>query len=305
MKPVTMMKKEPSAQPGNETGNHVPGNENRQQKKSSAWGVGAGVVLGVLTVGAVALYLNMGSMSKSLTERVASQTLGVPVTLARMDVDLPGKTAAVSSLTVANPAGFKGASSFTADKITIVAESLSPALVVFKTIEISGAAVNLEVTETTTNLSAIRNQVDSRAAEKPAGGGQKAPPRVVIRDLLFNGVKLNPVSTPLGGDMMPVELAALRITGIGEQQNGVLASAAIAQVLEQVTKTALQSGIQAGYMQGMAPEALSGLKSQMGIVATFREQAREGLENLKSSIRNLFHGGESNAPPPAAAPQQP
>ena len=283
---------------------------NANEKKPSS-GLIITMVGAFVLVGVVVVLMNMGSMVKATVEKIASDTLGVPVTLAALEIKPAEMTVTVTGLNVGNPQGFTKPSSFTIGKIGLTAETLSPELLVFQKIDVESTAINLEVSENATNLSTISRNVNSKAAAETTSAQQKQPPKIIVRELVFNGVTLNPSATLIGGDMMPVDITNLRLTGIGEKENGVLASEAITQVLESVTKTSLQAGLQAGYMQGMTPEALGDIKSQFGIAETFREQAKQGFENLKSEIKSLFGGTEEEAPvAPApestpAAPAQP
>ena len=274
---------------------------NANEKKSSS-GLVAGVIGGVVLIAAVVLFMNMGSLAKGMIEKVATDTLGVKVTLASLDIKPVEKTVTVTGLNIANPQGFKTSSALKIQKIDIAAESLSPELLVFKQISVEGTGINFEITESATNLSAISKNVDREAASKNTDAQQKQPPKVIVRELLFNGIKLTPSTTLTGGELAPVEIANLSISGIGERQNGVLASEAIAQVLDAVTKTSMQVGMQAGFLQGMSPQALGDIKSQFGMTDGFKEQARQGIENLKSGLKNLF-GGSEETPAPAPAQQ--
>jgi|GEM_PF-1289831 len=269
----------------------APKSANANEKKSSLKLIIGGILGFVLMVGLV-LFLNMGSLAKTAIEKIASDTLGVPVTLATLDIKLAEKTITVTGLNVTSPKGFKKPSVIKVGRINIAAESLSPELLVFKQIAVEGTNINLEVTEQATNITTIRNNVDSKAAAKPASADQKAPPKVIIRELLFNGMKLNPSMTMAGGDLKPVEISNLRMTNIGDKQQGVLASEAIAVILETITKTSMQASMQAGFLQGMSTDALGDIKNQLGMPANFKEQAKQGIDNLTSGIKGLFGGAQ-------------
>lgn len=244
-----------------------------------------GIIPGILLVAAVAVIINLGSLAKSAAERIASQTLGVRVMIGTLAVTPADKTVTVTGLRVANPAEFRQPASFTFDRISIAAESLAPDLLVFSKVSVDGSGINLEVAENDTNLTAIRRNVNERAAESAPGD---RPVKVIVRELVFNGMAVHPSGRADG--MNPVNLSTLRITGIGERSNGVLASEAIAQILERVTKASLESGLKAGYLKEMSPAALATVKSQFGITEGFKAQAKQGLENLKTGIKNLFGG---------------
>lgn len=298
---MTAARKKPAENPQTETAapradapRHVQAGT--AQEKKSPVGMIAAVTGGLIVLLAVAAILNMGSMAKGLVEKLASDTLGTKVTLASLDIRPAEKTVVASGLRVDNPAGFKNPSALTVGKIAITAETLSPDLLVFKTVDVQGTDINMEVTQSTTNLTSIRNKINATASEKKAAGQQKTPPKVIIRELVFNGMRLNPSATLAAGDMRPIEISNLRMTGIGEAQNGVPASEVMAQVMEQITRTSVQAALQGGYLEGMSADALGALKSQMGIVESFGEQAKHGLESLKSGLRNLFGGGEQPQP---------
>ncbi len=247
-----------------------------------------GIIPGILLVAAVAVIFNIGSLAKSAAERIASQTLGVRVMIGTLAVTPADKTVTVTGLRVANPAEFRQPTSFTFDRISIAAESLAPDLLVFSKVSVDGSGINLEVAENDTNLTAIRRNVNERAAETAPG---TQPVKVIVRELVFNGMAVHPSGKADG--MNSVNLSSLRITGIGERSNGVLASEAIAQILERVTKASLESGLKAGYLKEMSPAALATVKSQFDITEGFKAQTKQGLENLKAGIKNLFGGKQA------------
>ncbi len=272
-----------SKKPAPQSAQTPVGQDNVPPVKSSSRRLLAGIIPGILLVAGVAIIMNIGSLAKTSVEKIASQTLGVRVTLGTLAVSPSDKTVTVTGLRVANPADFHEPAAFTIDRVSIVAESLASDLLVFSQVSVDGTGINLEVAENDTNLTAIRRNVNERAAETAAGS---QPVKVIVRELLFNGMTVQPSGTAEG--LKPASIAPLRVAGIGERQNGVLASEAIAQVLESVVKASLQSGLQAGYLKGMSPAALATVKSQLGIAEGFKAQAKQGFENIKTGIKNLF-----------------
>lgn len=280
------------------------GNTAPVRKKSSA-GLVITMIGAFVLVAAAVVLMNVGSLVKVTVEKIASDTLGVPVTLATLEMNPAEKTVIVTGLNVGNPPGFTKPVSFTIGKIGITAESFSPALLVFEKIDVESTDINLEIVENATNLSMLSSSANKQAAAPDTAAAQQVqPPKVIIRQLVFNGMTLNS-SAVTGGDLPAISVSGLHMTGIGEKENGVLASEAITQVLETVTRTAMQGSLQAGYLQSMSPAALDGIRNQFGLAETFKEQAKQGFENLKSGIRNLFGGAESEAPAPATPAEEP
>ncbi len=98
---------------------------NANEKKAFA-GLVFAIVGAFVLVGIVVVLMNMGSMVKATVEKIASDTLGVPVTLATLDIKPVEMSIIATGLNVGNPQGFTRPFSFTAGKISIMAESFSP-----------------------------------------------------------------------------------------------------------------------------------------------------------------------------------
>lgn len=256
-------------------------------------------VLSVLIIGsATILYMNSSNIIKAAVEKIATQTLGVDVRIARLDISLPEKTVSVSGLSIANPKGFAKSHAITVGTIGITLESFSKKLITFDNILVDQAAINLEVTESGTNLTAIQNNIDRKASAKTSAAAEQKtndqsteehePIKVIIDNLLISKATLNPSMTLAGGDLASVTLPDIQLQNIGRKSNGVLASEAIGQILDQITKTSINTASQSGFLQGMSTESLKELQSSLGLSNSFIDKAKQDLESLKDGIKGLF-----------------
>lgn len=258
------------------------------EKKKNRFIPVVAVLAGLIVIAAAVLYMNMGSIAKAAVEKVAADTLGVKVTIAALDINPVEKKVTVRGLKIGNPPGFRNDHALTVDHVGIAAESLNRDLLVFRQIEVLGANVNLEVTAKDTNLTALQKNVNRNASAQKAAQGEKVV-KVIIRELLLNNTTLNPSATLIAGDPQSVNISSIRITGIGEKQNGVIASEAIVQVLERISQVSFQIAGQSGFLGGLSPEAVAGMRSQLGMPPDLKEQAKQGIESIKSGIKGLFN----------------
>ena len=246
----------------------------------------AGVV-GLIVIGAVVLYLNLGNVAKALTEKIGSETLGVKVSLAAMDISLQDKKVEVKGLKIANPPGYKKAQSMSVDLIRVVGESFSKELLIFDEITVSGTTINMEVAEEGTNLSDLKKNIKPKAsAEEKTESGE--PIKVIIRKLTIDDATLNPAVMLISQEMSPVTMPDIILTGIGQKTNGVLISEAVAQVLDRVTKTATKAASQQGMLQGMDDAALQEIGAQMDMGKSLLDNAKKDVEGLTEGIKGLF-----------------
>ncbi len=257
-----------------------------KKKSSLLLSLLAGVV-GLFVIGGVLLYLNLGSVAKALSEKIGSETLGVKVSMAAMDISLQDKKVEVKGLKIGNPPGYKNAESMSVDLIRVVGESFSKELLVFDEITVSGTTINMEVVEKGTNLSDLKKNIKPKAsAEEKTEAGE--PIKVIIRKLTIDDATLNPAVMIISQDMKPVTMPDIILTGIGQKTNGVLISEAVAQVLDKVTKTATQAASQQGMLQGMDDAALKEIGAQMDMGKSLLDNAKKDLDGLKDGLKGLF-----------------
>ncbi len=247
------------------------------------------VAVALLFGGGVYVYLNLSNIAKQVTERVATDALGVDVSMGMMDVQLENRRAIVRNLKIANPPGFKKSHALTVAEISVTLGDLSKDLVKIKDISVDGTQVNLEVKNGGTNLNTLSDNVKKKmpASEQAAEPG----PKVIIDRFALTKAQLNPTVTLINDqDLSSVVVPDIILTGIGKRENGVLAREAVAQVMTQVLARVQKAAGNAGFYQGLSPEALKDIGA--GQVEGFKEKLKDkigsGAGDVEDKIKGLF-----------------
>ncbi len=242
--------------------------------------------------GGLFMYLNFGQLAKNITEKVASEALGVKVTIASLDVSLPQQKIEVRGLRVANPEGYSDPHALSVQSAAIKIGSMSKELIVFDDISVIGAHINLEVNQNGTNLNDIKKNVAAgkkpkAKSEAPAKDvSQSTPVKVVIKNMLVGDTKLTPRVLLIDGEGSAVIVPDIRLTGIGQKQNGILVRDAIGQVWDGVTKAATKSASGAGFLEGVSSDALKDMGA--GKLQGLKDTLSNDIDELGSGIKGLF-----------------
>ena len=250
------------------------------------------LTMALLFGGGVYLFMNFGALAKHAAEKIASQSLGVPVRITTLDLSLQDKTASIKDIKISNPQNFKKPYAVTIGAVDIALGNVSKELIHFKEIQVTDTNVYLEVKENTTNLATIKNQMKSNPPPSTEEGTDPEPQiKVIIDRMAITGTQLNPSVTLLTEqDLEPVAVSDIILTGIGQRENGILARQAIAQIWNGVLKSVNKSANNAGFYQGMSPDALK----DMGVsqIKQLKEQIKEDVKTLGNGIKGIFGGSE-------------
>jgi hypothetical protein len=260
--------------------------ENKPKKKAGFTFPIILVILCVLVVGGALFLMNSSNIAKAAIEKIATNTLGVPVSIASLDLSLQEKTVSVSGIKVGNPKGFSKPNALTVDQVNIVLESFQSGLIIFDEIRVAGTNLNLEVSENGTNFSEIKKNIKPKASKETSP--DKPETKVIIDSFLMQKAALNPTITLAGGDLATVTMPDIKLTGIGRKSNGVLASEALSQIFSRVSKVAVQQASQSGFLQGMSTEGLKELQNSYGISGSLMDKAKEDIKSLGDGIKGLF-----------------
>ena len=234
--------------------------------------------------GGVYLMMNFGSIAKQITERVASETLGVDVSIGNIAVNFQDKAVTVTTVKVGNPAGYSGAYAATIEEIYLKANTLSDVLLRFNDVAVKGSEVYLEVHANATNLTDIKKNVNSKAAQGDRAAEQI---KVIIENMRIEKMRVNPQVLAIAGlKVEPITVPDLVLTGVGVKENGVLASEALAQIWAQIAQHVNREANQAGFYEGVSKDALD----ELGVshIEQFKERISDDVDALKTDLKGLL-----------------
>lgn len=144
------------------------------------------VLLVLLIIGGAVWYFTafkLDGVIKQQIEQVGSNTLGTAVSVGSLKTDLKNGSITISSITVANPPGYKNANAFSLNGIE--------AAVDFQALEIKRVIIDqpeivIEEKNGESNFSDLLANMESQAAEPEAATEGEEPPVIVIRHFRMN-----------------------------------------------------------------------------------------------------------------------
>ncbi len=226
------------------------------------------IVLLAVALGVGYVALNFGSLLTRTAEKIASDALGVKVTIGSIDVSLSDKKVTVRKVEIANPPGYSKPNAMTVESILIGLNTASKQLIDFNDIQVKGSVVNLEVNEKGMNLNDLK-ALAGRKKQKESVGSEQI--RVIVQHMVIDASTINPTITLIKGDIPPIHMPAVNVSGIGTG-GGVNAGDAIGQVLTQYLSEVQKSARDGGM--------LNGLPNQLGDVKKTIDNAAGKLKGL-------------------------
>lgn len=237
------------------------------------------VTIVVFGGGAYILY-NLNTLAKPVTERIASNTLGVSVKIGAMDIALQEKTVRVSNIRIANPAGYKKPHAVTIDNVQVSLGDIAQDFIEFRAIEVSGAQTYLEVKSSGTNLQALKQGMAQKQEKRSAL-------RVIIDRLSITKTQLQPSVTLLSAqDLKAVRVPDLTLRGIGRKENGILVNDALRQVMTPFLKSVSKAAGSAGFYDGLSTEALKEIGT--GQVNAIKDEINREVDKVTNGLKGLF-----------------
>lgn len=170
--------------------------------------IGIGVAVLAVVLG-IAIYLLLGNLDKIIKgaiEGVGSELLGVPVTVAEVELDLKSGMGEIRGMSIANPAGYQAEHAFEMDMIRLGIDlsSLRSQPIIINELNVKSPVVELEArADGGTNLQDLLDNIkknsaaaDEKAAEEqpPAEGAEENEPlKLSFKRLAITGVTVNAV----------------------------------------------------------------------------------------------------------------
>jgi len=252
----------------------------------------------LLVAGAMYLYVNMNTLAKDMAEQVASNAMGVAVSIGDMDIQLDEQKVVVNNITVANPDGYKNPNAIEISNVTVAMESWSQDLLTFAMVGVNGTKVDLEVRPQGTNLGDIKKNIEARSktvvgAEPTADQvaevqSNKQPIKVIVRDFTMSGAQITPSVTLLKTDFQPLMAPDIHVSGIGEKENGVLAREAVAQIMNYVLQVYNKSANTAGFLEGLPLDVMNSIG--VSTVDVFKKNLKKSYDSEVDKFKQGVEG---------------
>ncbi len=274
--------------------------------------IGGGVVGAIVVVAVVVVVFvlsNLDTLIKEAVEKYGSEATQAKVALNKVELSLKSGSGALNGLTVGNPKGFQTPSAFELGGISVKLDtgSVGKDPIVIKEIAIDGPKVTYELAGTSSNIDAIKKNVDAYKQKMGAGGGGGGGgkggegPKLVIENLYIRGGQINVSAGFLKGKSLSTPLPDIHLKDIGKEKKGASPAEVATQVIDsmtsgvgkaisglgldkmmdQATKAAGEAAKAASEAAGSAAEGAKGAVEGVGkAIGEGAGQAGEGLKKL-------------------------
>lgn len=200
------------------------------------------VVLGVLGAGAF-FYLssNAGGLIRDGVVSYTPPVIGAEVELASVDLDPASGTASLNSMVIGNPEGFSSEHLFKMDqfmvKMDTSLDNLTSDVIRISEVRLEGADMIYEIGRNGNNVGKIQENIDAYMADLGLESSEDSETKFIIDNVYVNGTNVKVASDLLGGRGVGFPLPDLHLSGIGERENGVIASDALKQIFGAISNS--------------------------------------------------------------------
>lgn len=195
------------------------------------------ISLAVIAVFFLIVYLvvlfGLSPIVNSVTSKFAPEILGCDVTIGDIDVSPAFNGCSVRGIKVGNPKGFETETAFKLDDVTVQVQltSLASDAIVVKNVIIDGARVTYEQGATTSNLFAIKNNIEKFVEELNTSGETEdtveteetveeevaeGSKKLIIENFEFKNAKVDFSAVFMGGKSMTLPVPDIKLTDIGK-----------------------------------------------------------------------------------------
>jgi uncharacterized protein involved in outer membrane biogenesis len=219
------------------------------------------------------VYRNMFDWARIQAEKVASESLGVKVTIGSIGASFRDKSVSVKNIKIGNPKGFDTAYAVKLGDIQVVADVLSRDKVVIKKVLVSDNNINLEMKGASSNLNALQSGI-KKSGKPTASEKTSKTPTLNIKDLVIDKSSIN-FQSDLVKNNGEVVMPTIHLKNVGQDNNQ--ASAVVAQITRAVLNEALTAAARSGVLQNLSKAGTDALKGGL----------KTGTDELKKSLGKI------------------
>lgn len=242
----------------------------------------------VAVIAAVALMLSLNSIVKKGVTSFGPEVIKAPIQLDSVSISAFSGGGEIKGLVIGNPEGFKtpNAVKLGTASLQVKPMSLLGDKIVVQSIKADGAEITFEGSLGSSNLGKIQENVDAYVAallgpaDKEGKTEKKSAPgkKLQVDEIVISNAKINLSLTVLGGKSATIPLPDIKLTGLGQGEQGVTPAEVIKVVLAEVmTKTTAAVG---GFLSGGAKAVTDAAKNVGGAAADAAKGVTKGIGDL-------------------------
>ena len=182
---------------------------------------------------------NAGGLIKDSAEEYVPPVIGADFSIGNVDLDPANGVASLKNMEIGNPEGFKSEHLFKMEellvKMDVSLENMTSDVIHIREIRLEGADMIYEMGRNGNNVGKIQENIDAYMQELGLDSSSDSEKKFIIDDVYVNGTNVKISSELLGGKGVGFPLPNLHLSGIGEKENGALASDLIKQIFSAIS----------------------------------------------------------------------
>jgi len=232
--------------------------------------IGVGGVLLVLIVFIWQVVANLDGIVAGVIEDVGSKALKTKVSVSGVSIDLKAGKAGIAGLTIDNPDGYSNAKLFDMEGIVVELDiaSLSQDVLVIKSILIQNPKIVFEGNDSGgSNMQTLLDNMDSEPESEGStpedSTAESKELKLIIDRFDFSGADVTATSKLKSGDVIELELPAIKMSGIGRSEGGVTTAVAVEEVVHELVGAVIKSVVRSSAKKAVEKKT-KGIMDKLG-----------------------------------------
>ena len=227
--------------------------------------IALGGVFLVLVVFIWQVAANLDSIVAGVIEDVGSEVLKTKVTVSGVAINLKEGKAAIGGVKIANPDGYSSANLLEMEgiEVDLDIESLSQDVLVIESILIQNPLISYEGDSSGgSNMLTLLDNMEGGSSEEgsTADGGEL---KMIIDQFSFSGGHVKAISAAKPGEVLELNLPAIKLSGIGRSKGGVTADVVVEKITKELVNGIIKAAVKAGVNEALE-EKKKGFMDKLG-----------------------------------------
>jgi hypothetical protein len=208
---------------------------------------------------------NLDSIVASVIEDVGSEVLKTKVTVSGVAINLKEGKAAIGGVKIANPDGYSSANLLEMEgiEVDLDIESLSQDVLVIESILIQNPLISYEGDSSGgSNMLTLLDNIDSGSSEE-GGTADEGELKMIVDQFSFSGGHVKAISAAKPGEVLELNLPAIKLSDIGRSKGGVTADVVVEKITKELVNGIIEAAVKAGVNEALE-EKKKGFMDKLG-----------------------------------------